>query len=237
MFFLAKNIRSNSIAKWFIFAIFLYFLIPPTQLRAESKKDFEIFDGRMYNKKFYPRIDIIEWGEPISHMEFQVYWKGHPLKMTFQLEKKDGKKVMLVNYFIKERNEHVCRRVVAPSHFDDNFMVYSDTSDKDMDNTIVTMNKLPEKKGLALVTDQPTYTGCAEDESEREVASKDKSPAPVTFKQSDKSEPLHEAKKEELSEESDSEEEEDVPPPPKARKKHTGTTLRNKSGGSVFSDW
>ena len=82
-------------------------------LNISQAKEFEIFDGRNYNGKYYPRIDIIEWGRP-THMQFQVYWKDHPLEMSFQLEQKDGKNVMLVKYFIKERNEVLCRRVLAP---------------------------------------------------------------------------------------------------------------------------
>jgi hypothetical protein len=150
---------------------FLLLLVTPTASRAGTTQ-FEIFDGRSYNGKFYPRIDIIEWqnpGEKRTHMEFQVYWKGHPLDMSFSLEEKDGKKVMLVNYSIPERGEHLCRRVLAPGHFGPVFFVYRDTSDKDMDNTIVSMEKLPDKKGLTLIDKPSQYLACAEAEPDNRM--------------------------------------------------------------------
>lgn len=145
-----------------------------TSMPARSA-DYEIFDGRTYNGKYYPRVDIIEWGQP-SHMEFQVYWKGKPLEMSFELEDKGARKVMLVHYFIKERNEHLCRRVLAPGHFHEGFMVYKDTSDKDMDNTIVTVSALPAKKGLELVS-PPKYFACETAEPTRLPAAEEKKQA------------------------------------------------------------
>lgn len=142
--------------RFFAISMVLLSFLSPTPARAE---EFAVFDGRAYNGKYYPRIDVIEWGTP-SHMEFHVYSKGKPVKMSFQLERKNGKVVMLVDYLLTERNEHVCRRVLAPGHFLDNFMVYTDNSDVDFDNTIVTMDPLPDKKGQTIVKNG-TYSGCS----------------------------------------------------------------------------
>jgi hypothetical protein len=151
--------------KWMtLFLAVLGGMLWTTKFSARAA-EFETFDGRAYNGKYYPRIDIIEWsnnpGEP-SHMEFQVYWKGHPLEMSFELEEKNGKKVMLVNYYIPERKEKLCRRVLAPGHFAKGFIVYKDTSDKDMDNTIVTMVPLASKPGLTKI-DSNKYLACTDE--------------------------------------------------------------------------
>jgi hypothetical protein len=138
-----------------------------------KEKEFETFDGRTYNGKYYPRIDIIEWDQT---MQFQMYWKGKPVEMSFDLEEKNGKKVMRVHYFIKERNEHLCRRVLAPAHFNPQFKVYKDISDKDMDNVILSMEEQPQKNGMRELPKVP-YVDCDLLESERSVAN-DKNIAP-----------------------------------------------------------
>lgn len=142
----------------------------PATARAE---DFAVFDGRVYNGRFYPRIDIIEWGKP-SHMEFHIYSKTMPIDLAFELETKTGKPVMLVRYTIKDRNEVLCRRVLAPSHFKagTEFFVYKDMSDHEMDNIIVSAAPLPDKPGMvALKT--PKYNSCDAGPSERLPASND----------------------------------------------------------------
>lgn len=149
-----KNIK---IWKFFVF----FLAILPHTARADS---FEIFDGQVYNGKYYPRIDIIEWndnpGDP-SHMEFHIYSKGKPIDLSFLLEQKDRKKVMLVNYFIKERGEHLYRRVLAPGHFTDGFNVYRDNTDPDFDNILVSMEKMPAKPGRTLIENNK-YASCEE---------------------------------------------------------------------------
>ncbi len=138
--------------------------------RAGSDKEYETFDGRVYNGKYYPRVDIIEWTEPEfsnSHMEFQNYdYKKVPISAAYQLDDKTGRKVMKVHYELKRQNgeiEHVCRRVIAPGHFGENFYVYQDMSDPDRDIAMVSMEPLPEKKGRSLVQTKK-YTPC-EDEA------------------------------------------------------------------------
>lgn len=167
---------SFQLSKAFSFAMVFLFFLSPTPARAE---EFAVFDNRSYNGKFYPRVDIIEWGSP-SHMEVHVYSKEKPIKLSFQLERKNGKVVMLIDYFITERNEHVCRRVLAPGHFFENFLVYTDNSDPDFDNTIVTMSPLPTKQGQFLVKNG-TYTGCTMDIAEEKTPS-DRQPAAHALK-------------------------------------------------------
>lgn len=133
--------------------------------------EYETFDGRVYNGKKYPRIDIIEWNEEKlpSHMEFQNYTLDIPVDMTFQLEEKNGRKVMLVRYYLKDRGEYLCRRVLAPGHFRDGFLIYKDTSDPERVITMVSMYPLPEKKGRVLMNPEK-YAGC-------ELPSADRMPA------------------------------------------------------------
>lgn len=126
--------------------------------------DFEVFDGQVYNGKYYPRIDTIEWSDSpneLTHMEFHIFSKGKPIKLSFALDTKTGKKVMQVNYDITERDEHLCRRVLAPQHFKDGFLVYRDNTDPDFDNVLVSMLPLAPKPGRELVKGN-LYLACAE---------------------------------------------------------------------------
>lgn len=148
-------------------AVFSWLLICWTIFSAPAAKsgEYETFDGRAYNGRFYPRIDIIEWneeGETASHMEFQNYNKEIPVDMAFQLEEKRGRKVMLVRYTLKRKDgdEVLCRRVVAPAHFGESFLVYKDTADSDREITIVSMSPLPEKKGRKLISSPAKYASC-----------------------------------------------------------------------------
>jgi hypothetical protein len=145
---------------------------------AKAQEDYVVFDGRTYNSKFYPRIEVIEWmetGQNSTHMEFQNYTKRVPIDLSFQLENKQGKNVMLVKYFIPERGEYLCRRVLAPEHFKEGkgFHFYKDASDKDMDVIFVSQIPLPEKSGRTEYTPKP-YTPCEEPkETERLPATKE----------------------------------------------------------------
>ncbi len=126
-----------------------------------------MFDGQFYNNRYYPRVDVIEWtddDERQSHAEFHVYWKGHQLDFDFALETVGNKKVLLVKYIIPERNESLCRRVIAPAHFHENFYLYKDQSDRDMDRTIVRMTPSNNKKYKAL-TKRP-FKACVEEGEE-----------------------------------------------------------------------
>lgn len=155
------------VARLIVFAGLLF--LNPSAVRSAG--EFEIFDGRVYNGKFYPRIDIIEWRDKPTEqtrMEFHVYSKGKPVELSFELEKKDKKRVMLVHYHIVERDEHLCRRVLAPSHFDYGFKVYVDPSDEDFDNVLVSMEKLPEKKGRKELLVQRKYVACTASEEKKE---------------------------------------------------------------------
>jgi hypothetical protein len=147
-------------------------LIVPVEARSASGKsskpeEFAIFDGRVYNGKYYPRVDIIEWDYPPhkSHMEFHIYWKGKPVDLSFELETKTGRPVMLVRYHLKERNEILCRRVLAPGHFFEEFYVYRDHSDPDFDNIIVSAEKFTNKPKFELIK-TPSYMACEEPKDE-----------------------------------------------------------------------
>lgn len=150
--------KSKSCGKlgWFLATMMM---LSPAALRAA---EFEVFDGRVYNGKYYPRIDVIEWndkpGDP-SYMTFHVYSKNDPVDLGFELEESKSKKVMLVNYLITSRDEHQCRRVLAPQHFTQGYLVYRDRSDPDYDEIIVSMQEMPKKKGRELVNAKK-YASC-----------------------------------------------------------------------------
>lgn len=154
--------------KWF--AVFLLSLTVFSALA----RDYEIFDGRNYNGKYYPRLDIIVWRYDKSDnytLQFQLYWKGHPVDMAYEYDDSTGQKVMKVQYIIKERNNEVlCRRVPAPGNFGPVFKVYKETGDKDMDNTILSMVDLPKNGnfGERVVITPPKYDAkkCPSEEGE-----------------------------------------------------------------------
>jgi hypothetical protein len=143
---------------------------------AQAGKKYEVFDGQIYNGKYYPRIDVMEWSdanEP-SRMEFHVYSKAKPVDLSFQYENKNGEQILDVNYYITERKETVCgRQVMLPDHFKDGYLVYKDTSDREYDNIIVSMSPLPEKKGRELIKSPVKYMACGapiKNDSARTVA-------------------------------------------------------------------
>lgn len=111
---------------------------------ALANQDYAIFDGQRYNGRYYPRIDIIEWGTP-AHLEFHIYSKDDPVEIEVKPIERGGKRVLLVNYFISSRQEKVCRSVVAPAHFraDSPLYLYLDASDSEYRNIYVSANPLP----------------------------------------------------------------------------------------------
>ena len=143
--------------------------------------DFEIFDGRMYNGQYYPRIDVIEWGKP-SHMEFHIYSKKEPIELSFELENKNGKKVMLVEYHFTRRNERLCRRVLAPSHFFGKLSIYKDNSDENFNNIIVSTKDIPlsEIQPQWAFIDHPlNYGGCSDVTRKIASTSEENSTTPI----------------------------------------------------------
>lgn len=162
-------------------------------------RDYEIFDGRNYNGKYYPKIDIIVWRYDKSEdytLQFQVYWKGHPVEMAYEFDDSTGQKVMKVQYIIKERdNEVLCRRVPAPGNFGPVFKAYKETGDKDMDNTILSMVDLPKKGnfGDRVLITPPKYDAkkCPSEEGETNqnpfAAEPTKTPAPAEEKKATES--------------------------------------------------
>ena len=151
------NIPQNSLVT-LVLALLLGMAYPASVIA----RDFEIFDGRVYNGKYYPRVDIIEWGTP-SHMEFHIYSKSKPVDLTFELERTKGKVVMLVRYHMKDRGEFLCRRVLAPGHFLPGLKIYKDQSDKDFDNYIVSMEDMEPQPGLVRIDKPANYAACEDD--------------------------------------------------------------------------
>jgi len=143
----------------FLKAICFTFLLLTCWCFSAQAKEFEIFDGRNYNGQYYPRIDVIEWGER-PHMEFHVYSKAQPVEITAVPGEKNGKPVLWLVYRLNSRGENICRHVIAPSHFreGDKVYAYKDSSPKDYDNIYVSTHPLTEP-GLTEYTMAP-YAPC-----------------------------------------------------------------------------
>lgn len=151
--------------------------------------DYPIFDGQRYNGKFYPRIDIIEWGRP-AHLEFHIYEKAKPVEIQARAIERNGKRVLLVNYFLSERGEKVCRSVIAPANFapEAALYFYRDRSDREYDNIYVTMSPLPATRNLeTYAATEFSTSGCEEADAAtnnpngRAVASESGNKAPVSM--------------------------------------------------------
>lgn len=132
-----------------------------------SAKDYPIFDGQKYNGLYYPRIDNIEyWGKP-AHMEFHIYQKDTPVHLEAKVIERGGQRVLLVNYHLTNRNEKVCRSVVAPANFnpDAPLYFYKDASDSEYDNIYVTVSPLPLTRNLSAYA-APSFStkGCDEED-------------------------------------------------------------------------
>ena len=112
-----------------------------------SAEEFQRFDGQYYNNLYYPRIDIVSWGEPL-HLEFQIYDKKNQIDIGGITLDKGGQAIYLVAFDLTYRGERRCRRVVAPPNFKvgQELYYYYDNSDKDMNNIIVSAKPIAGKK-------------------------------------------------------------------------------------------
>ncbi len=136
-----------------------------------AAKQFEIFDGQIYNGLYYPMVDIIEWGEQdheLPHLEFHVHSKDKPVDLSVVAGEKGGKPVLWIMYDLKYRNEHVCRHVLAPAHFKEGMKlyVYRDNSDADYDNLYI-YSQPWTKKGRVPASDykMPDYERCTDEQA------------------------------------------------------------------------
>lgn len=137
-------------------------------------KDFVVFDGKIYNGKRYPRVDIIEWSNTTppaddkTWMEFHTYYldqksKINPIQYKFKLVEEKGKKILLVQYQVY--GENLCRRIQAPSHFNDQYHLFIDRSDPEMERLVLKMDQgTPYKKADSLKKEAYLMSSCAETE-------------------------------------------------------------------------
>lgn len=140
---------------------------------AFGGKDFERFDGQFYNNKFYPMVDIIEWGEQnkeLPHIEFHFHSKEKPMDIAVVPGEKGGRPVLWMMYDLKFRGgEKICRHVLAPSHFRKGMKMYMyrDNSDPDYDNIYVYSEPQKNLKGankqLVPEYQAPPYERCLDE--------------------------------------------------------------------------
>jgi hypothetical protein len=129
-------------------------------------KDFETFDGRMYNGLHYPLVDAIEWGEQngeLPHMEFHIHSKDKPIDLVAVPGEKGGKPVLWLMYDLKFRNERICRHIIAPAHFKEGMQLfaYRDNSDLDYDNIYFSSEPMKGKNMVAYTP--PEYAPCMDE--------------------------------------------------------------------------
>jgi len=129
---------------------YLIFLLLLTAAPAQGKQ-FEIFDGRFYNGRYYPLIDIIEWGEAsgdLPHLEFHIHSKDKRIELSAVAGDKNGKPVLWLMYDLRFRGERICRHVLAPAHFKEGMSLYAyrDLTDPDYDNIYVSSQPMSGKK-------------------------------------------------------------------------------------------
>lgn len=154
---------------------------------STQAKDFERFDGQMYNGQYYPMVDIIEWGEQdkeLNHIEFHFHSKEKPMDIAVVPGEKGGRPVLWMMYDLKFRGgEKVCRHVLAPSHFKEGMKLYTyrDNSDPDYDNIYVYSEPLKVKGKKKLIPEytMPAYERCTDENASNMPYPKGQEPAKV----------------------------------------------------------
>ena len=127
-------------------------------------KQFEIFDGRFYNGKFYPLVDLIEWGDQGKEfMEIHIHMKDPIDVAAVPGVGPSGKPVLWLMYDLKFRNERICRSVVAPSYFQEGMKLYAyrDNSDPDYDN--IHLSSFPNNDKKFRPYTMPEYSPCTDE--------------------------------------------------------------------------
>jgi len=150
-------------------------------------KEFERFDGQMYNGLFYPLVDIIEWGEQdkeLNHIEFHFHSKDKPMDIAVVPGEKGGRPVLWMMYDLKFRGgEKVCRHVLAPAHFKEGMKLYTyrDNSDPDYDNIYVYSEPMKQtgKKKQIPEYKMPEYQRCLDENASNMPYPKGQEPAKV----------------------------------------------------------
>ncbi len=156
-------------------------------LNSAQAKDFERFDGQIYNGQFYPLVDIIEWGEQdgeLNRIEFHFHSKEKPMDISVVAGEKGGRPVLWMMYDLKFRGgEKVCRHVLAPSHFKEGMKLYTyrDNSDPDYDNIYVYSEpqKFKGKKKPIPEYQMPEYQRCLDENASNMPYPKGQEPAKV----------------------------------------------------------
>lgn len=163
--------------KRILFSIYLALLSIPAMA-----SEFQVFDGQFYNGLYYPRIDVIEWGEAqgeLPHLEFHVYSKDRPIDLVAVPGEKNGKPVLWLMYDLKFRNEKVCRHVIAPSHFREGMKLftYINTTDPDYQNIYVSTEARKEKNFVEYKMGE--YEPCADENASNKPNSQAANPSPA----------------------------------------------------------
>ena len=165
----------------FLIILLTLFLLPSGIENAEAKQ-YPIFDGQVYNGRFYPRVDIIEWTHKgqAPHLEFHVYSKEEPIEIEAKAVMRGGNRILLVNYFFTKRKEKVCRSVVAPASFnaDAPLFFYKDSSDAEYDNFYVSVSPKPSTKNLATYSKREYNVKDCDEEDAKQVMSGHDTPSP-----------------------------------------------------------
>lgn len=128
-------------------------------------KQFEIFDGQMYNGLFYPLVDIIEWGEQngeFPHMEFHIH-SDKQIELSAIPGEKNGKPVLWLMYDLRFRGERICRHVIAPAHFKEGMKVYSYKDSTDPDYMNIYVSSEPRREKNLVPYSMPNYEPCSDE--------------------------------------------------------------------------
>jgi hypothetical protein len=126
-------------------------------------KQFEVFDGQVYNGQFYPRVDIIEWQESDAaqpHMEFHFYSKRDRIDLSVVPGDKNGRPVLWLMFDLGFRGERICRHTVAPVGFREGQPLYAFIEDKDPDYYNIKVFSDQRPMGKSLPYRMPDYRTC-----------------------------------------------------------------------------
>lgn len=146
------------------FSIYIVLGLFASNLLAQQ---FPVFDGHRYNDLYYPLVDCIDWQNEAGefHEEIHIHHKvpGEQIELSAEVGEKDGHPVIWLNYYLKFRGEHVCRRIPAPPGFTKGTKLYSyrDNSNPKYDNIFLTITPMQTSKNLVAINMEP-YQRCEE---------------------------------------------------------------------------
>lgn len=146
------------------------------------------YDRLDYMGESGKKVDVIEWE---GNLEIHVYPAGSLRGLGLKMDRKNGKKVMVISYRFDTTPKPLIRRALVSIDLTENFKVFKDPTEREFDKIVISNNGLA-KPLVAFKTDpEPTqlypdgHPALANGQEKPEK----KAPARATASQSDSAPP------------------------------------------------